>query len=143
MKDEGQTLWAVEEHFVLKVPPADGLSVSEEVLGALDERLAAHAAREAPDVEDESSLPHDQVGAADLVEAPGTLDAEDALVVIATVELAVAREAGYREWRQALDAGQTILVVVALSDPHHVAIGDPAATACAHTLLRLHRDARF
>lgn len=90
---------------MLVVPPTDRLALSQKVVRARRKRLPAHATRETLDVEDRSRRSEDEVRAADLLHAPGTLDAEDPLVIGSTVELELADEAGDGEGSRAGGAG--------------------------------------
>lgn len=116
-------------------------------MGAPRQRLAAHAAREALHVEDQTRHPHHQVRAADLLHATRALHPEDPLVVGTAVQLEVAYEARVRQHRAARRAREALLVVIPLGDSHHVLVGDGAAAAGADRLqeagLRLHGNGRL
>lgn len=110
--------------------------------------LAAHATRKALHVKDQAGhRPHHQLRAADLHHASRALYPEDFLVIGTAVELEVAYETRVRQHRAAGRAREAIFVIIPLGDPHHILVGDGAATVGADRLqktgLRLHRNGRF
>lgn len=128
------TLRTIEVQLVLKVSPADGLSLSQNKMGTAGQIFAAHNAGKAIEVKHKICHPHHQVGATDLLHAPRALDAENSFVVGFAVKLQVTKETGMRQTSVAGSAGKAILVVAPLRHPHHVPVHDALATSCANRL---------